>query len=69
MRTLGALLSICLLVLTVPTRAQTPAWNLSATVAESCSCTDLVPVQFWRLAQSQPLRRQPDDFHRLRPLR
>lgn len=46
MRMCGALLTICLLVLEVPTRAQTPAWNLSATVAESCSCTISCPCNF-----------------------
>ena len=46
MRICGALLTICLLVLEVPTRAQTPAWNLSATVAESCSCTISCPCNF-----------------------
>ena len=46
MRICGALLTIGLLVLEVPTRAQTPAWNLSATVAESCSCTISCPCNF-----------------------
>jgi len=46
MRTFGALLSLVLLTLTVPTRAQTPPWNLSATVAESCSCTISCPCNF-----------------------
>ena len=38
-RTIPVLIAICLTVLVVPSRAQTPAWNLTATVAESCSCT------------------------------
>lgn len=46
MRTFGALFSIALLALTVPTRAQTPPWTLSATVAESCSCTISCPCNF-----------------------
>ena len=46
MRILGALLTICFLVLEVPTRAQTPPWSLSATVAESCSCTISCPCNF-----------------------
>jgi len=39
MRTISALVAICLTVLVIPSRAQSPAWNLTATVAESCSCT------------------------------
>lgn len=39
MRSLPALLAVCLAVLVIPSRAQSPAWNLTATVAESCSCT------------------------------
>lgn len=46
MRLAVAVLSIGLLVLEVPSRAQTPAWNLSATVAESCSCTISCPCNF-----------------------
>lgn len=38
MRTTSALVALCLLALIVPSRAQTPDWHLSATVAESCSC-------------------------------
>lgn len=46
MRICGALLTICLLVLEVPAEAQAPAWHLSATVAESCSCTISCPCNF-----------------------
>lgn len=46
MRVLGALLTTSLLVLDVPARAQAPAWQLSATVAESCSCTISCPCNF-----------------------
>ena len=35
MRRFGSVLTLCLLGLTIPSRAQTPAWQLSATVAES----------------------------------
>jgi hypothetical protein len=34
------------LVLVVPSRAQSPSWQLSATVAESCSCTVSCPCNF-----------------------
>lgn len=46
MRILAALLTIALLVVEIPARAQTPKWNLSATVAESCSCTISCPCNF-----------------------
>jgi hypothetical protein len=46
MRIIGAAFTIALLVLTVPMRAQQPAWQLSATVAESCSCTISCPCNF-----------------------
>ena len=46
MRVPGVLLTLVLLVLTVPMRAQTPSWQLSATVAESCSCTISCPCNF-----------------------
>jgi hypothetical protein len=46
MRVLGVGLTIGLLVLTLPMRAQTPSWQLSATVAESCSCTISCPCNF-----------------------
>ena len=38
MRIAAATLSLFLLVLVVPSRAQAPDWHLTATVAESCSC-------------------------------
>ncbi len=38
MRILASCLSFALLTLVVPSRAQTPDWRLTATVAESCSC-------------------------------
>jgi hypothetical protein len=34
------------LVLVIPSRAQSPSWQLSATVAESCSCTVSCPCNF-----------------------
>lgn len=46
MRVLGVVTFVTLLVLTVPTRAQQPSWQLSATVAESCSCTISCPCNF-----------------------
>lgn len=46
MRVFGVLLTVSLLVFELPARAQTPAWNLSATVAESCSCTISCPCNF-----------------------
>lgn len=46
MRVLGVAVTIALLVLAVPMRAQAPPWRLSATVAESCSCTISCPCNF-----------------------
>ena len=46
MRILGSVVTLCLLGLTVPSRAQTPTWHLSATVAESCSCVVACPCNF-----------------------
>ena len=46
MRTLAALVIVGSLVLTVPSRAQAPDWHLTATVAESCSCTVSCPCNF-----------------------
>lgn len=46
MRALGLALSYTLLVLTIPMRAAQPSWQLSATVAESCSCTISCPCNF-----------------------
>ena len=34
------------LVVVVPSRAQSPSWQLTATVAESCSCTVSCPCNF-----------------------
>lgn len=34
------------LLLVIPSRAQSPSWQLSATVAESCSCTVSCPCNF-----------------------
>jgi hypothetical protein len=39
MRQLFAALSIVLIALTAPPRAAEPNWHVTATVAESCSCT------------------------------
>src|SRR4026209_1445785 len=46
MRYLLASISICVLALTVPPRAAAPNWHLTATVAESCSCTISCPCNF-----------------------
>lgn len=46
MRVFGVFSIVTLLVLTVPARAQQPSWQLSATVAESCSCTISCPCNF-----------------------
>ena len=45
-RRLFAGISICLLSLTAPPRAAEPNWHLTATVAESCSCTVSCPCNF-----------------------
>jgi hypothetical protein len=41
-----AILTILSLSVVIPSRAQAPAWNLTATVAESCSCTVSCPCNF-----------------------
>jgi hypothetical protein len=41
-----AAVTVLVLVLVVPSRAQAPNWSLSATVAESCSCTVSCPCNF-----------------------
>jgi hypothetical protein len=46
MRITGLVLTIALLILTIPVRAQGPEWHLTATVAESCSCTVSCPCNF-----------------------
>src|SRR4051812_47565439 len=38
--------SICLLTTAAPPRAAGPDWHLTATVAESCSCTVSCPCNF-----------------------
>jgi hypothetical protein len=38
--------AVLALVVVVPSRAQSPSWQLSATVAESCSCTVSCPCNF-----------------------
>jgi hypothetical protein len=45
-RTLLAAISILLVAITVPPRAAEPNWHLTATVAESCSCTVSCPCNF-----------------------
>ena len=45
-RGLFAGISICLLAITAPPRAAEPNWHLTATVAESCSCTVSCPCNF-----------------------
>src|SRR5438034_7867993 len=45
-RGLSAGISICLLAITAPPRAAEPKWHLTATVAESCSCTVSCPCNF-----------------------
>ena len=45
-RGLLAGVSICLLAVTAPPRAAAPNWHLTATVAESCSCTVSCPCNF-----------------------
>jgi len=45
-RGLFAGISICLLAITAPPRAAAPNWHLTATVAESCSCTVSCPCNF-----------------------
>jgi len=45
-RTLFAGISICLVAVTAPPRAAEPNWHLTATVAESCSCTVSCPCNF-----------------------
>lgn len=46
MRAVAVSLTLALLVAIVPARAQQPSWQLSATVAESCSCTISCPCNF-----------------------
>ncbi len=46
MRTTLALVTLTVLLLEVPSRARQAPWKLSATVAESCSCTVSCPCNF-----------------------
>ena len=46
MRAVTLVSALCLTVLVVPSRAQTPNWHLTATVAESCSCSVSCPCNF-----------------------
>ena len=46
MRATAALITILVLLLEIPSGANQAAWNLSATVAESCSCTVSCPCNF-----------------------
>jgi hypothetical protein len=46
MRTTPALIAITVLLLETSSGARQPAWNMSATVAESCSCTVSCPCNF-----------------------
>ena len=46
MRYFLAALSIAVLALSAPPRAAAPDWHLTATVAESCSCTISCPCNF-----------------------
>ena len=46
MRTLLAAISVLLVAVTAPPRAAEPNWHITATVAESCSCTIACPCNF-----------------------
>ena len=46
MRTTLALITLTVLLLEVPSGARQPSWKMSATVAESCSCTVSCPCNF-----------------------
>jgi hypothetical protein len=46
MRTTLALITVLVLTLAVPSAARQPSWTLTATVAESCSCTVSCPCNF-----------------------
>ena len=46
MRTTLALATAVVLLLEIPTVARQPSWKMSATVAESCSCTVSCPCNF-----------------------
>src|ERR687887_458419 len=46
MRMLLLAAAICCLAVTVPSHAAAPGWHVTATVAESCSCTISCPCNF-----------------------
>ena len=46
MRTTFTLFTVCVLLLEMPSGARQPSWKMSATVAESCSCTVSCPCNF-----------------------
>src|SRR5918993_2864056 len=46
MRTTLAVVTLAVLLLEVPSGARQPVWKLTATVAESCSCTVSCPCNF-----------------------
>jgi len=46
MRITLALITLTVLLLEVPSAARQPSWKMSATVAESCSCTVSCPCNF-----------------------
>ena len=46
MRKLLVLLAVCILGFSAPPRAADPSWHITATVAESCSCTVSCPCNF-----------------------
>ncbi len=46
MRTTLALVTVLVLALVVPSAARQPSWKMTATVAESCSCTISCPCNF-----------------------
>ncbi len=46
MRTTLALITVLVLSMTVPSAARQPSWQITATVAESCSCTISCPCNF-----------------------
>jgi hypothetical protein len=54
MRTCLAIVSIGLVVFTVPSRAADPNWHITATVAESCSCTVSCPCNFGGKPNANP---------------
>src|SRR5690349_3268499 len=46
MRSMLALVTALILSMTVPSAARQPSWQITATVAESCSCTISCPCNF-----------------------